>query len=160
MKEAEIRLKSENLHPWIRHGYFFFLLFSKKSLYNIIENLDKIERRALRRIEYNVRPEIRLGYDELRVKYKIESLSIRRKRSLLCIMYDKSKNEDNLEVISHDINLRSRGKVKMKSKFTGLTKLQLSPYYRGVSIWSEIPEKIQKVENKNVFKQLVKKEII
>ena len=36
---------------------------------------------------------------------------------LLCKMYNKSnKAVDEIEVLSHDINLRDRGKVKMKKK--------------------------------------------
>ena len=79
-----------------------------------IDNIDKLENRALRRIEYVERPELRSEYDVLRKKYKTESLRVRRKRNLLHNMYDKSKDNDNIEVILHDLNLRSRGKVKMK----------------------------------------------
>ena len=125
-----------------------------------IEKIDKLEDRALRRIEFCHRPENRLDYNELRMAYKIESLCVRRKRSLLRIMYDKSKNDENVEVILHDINLRSRGKVKMKTQFSGLTKLHSSPYYRGCQLWGNLPKEIQKAENRNVFKSMVKCEII
>ena len=51
-----------------------------------IDNIDKLENRALRRIEYVERPELRSEYDVLRKKYKIESLRVRRQRNLLHIM--------------------------------------------------------------------------
>ena len=54
--------------------------------------------------QYCINPVERLEYDELRTKYKIESLEVRRKGSLLQIMYNQSKDSDNLEIISHDIN--------------------------------------------------------
>ena len=75
-------------------------------------------------------------------------------------MYDKSHDVNNIEVLSHGIELRSRKKVKMKKAFSGLTKLHSSPYYRGCVLWNELSAEIQKSDNKYVFKQKVKKEII
>ena len=57
-------------------------------------------------IEYCIRSENRLKYNELRQRYKIEDLNVRGKYGFLRIMYDLSKELDNLQVISHDINLR------------------------------------------------------
>ena len=37
-------------------------------------------------------------------------------------------------------------KIKMKNIFSGPTKLHLSPYYRGCTLWSQLPEDIQKAE--------------
>ena len=121
-----------------------------------IEKLDKLQDRALRRIEYCVNPVDRLEYGALRSKYNIEELEVRRKRSLLRIMYDQSKDENNIVVVTHDINLRSNSKVKLKNKFSLLTKLHASPYYRGCDLWSRLPEDIQ---NRNIFKTRVKTEI-
>ena len=42
-------------------------------------------------------------------------------------MYDESRDSANLETTVHNINLRSSGKVKMKSNFLGLTKLHQLP---------------------------------
>ena len=44
----------------------------------------------------------------------------------------------------------------MRNKFSGLTKLHVSPYYGGCSLWTTLPEDVQKVENMNVFKHKVK----
>ena len=105
-----------------------------------------MQNRALRRIEYCKNQANRLENNELKNKYKMEELSLRRKRSLLRIMYDQSKEEDNIDVISHDINVRSRGKIKLKNKFSRLMKLHSSPYYHDCVLWSNLPEEIQKSE--------------
>ena len=84
-----------------------------------IKKLNKLQHRALRRIEYCMNPIDRLYYNVLEVKYNIEQLSVRQKRSLLRIMYDTSKSSDNIEIVSHDINLRNRGKVKIKHNSQG-----------------------------------------
>ena len=39
----------------------------------------------------------------LEKKYKIEGLDVRSKRSLLRIMYDKSRDNENIELLNHDI---------------------------------------------------------
>ena len=57
---------------------------------------------------------------------------------------DTTQDLNNIEVISHDINLRNRGKMKMKTKFSGLTKKHSSPYYSGCYLWCQLPEIIQK----------------
>ena len=46
-----------------------------------IEKLDKVQDKALRRIEYCNNKEDRLNYDMLCSKYNIEDLSVCRKRS-------------------------------------------------------------------------------
>ena len=53
----------------------------------MVSKIDRLEDRALRRKEYCVDPMNRLDYQELRLRYKIETLEVRRKRSLLRIMY-------------------------------------------------------------------------
>ena len=104
---------------------------------------------------FNLKPLLKL-----RIKYRIERLNVRRKRSLLRIMYDKSKDLNNIEDIPHGINLRSRKKVKLKTAFSGLTKIHVSPYYRGCCLWNQLPVEIQKAENRYVFQQQVKKQIL
>ena len=67
----------------------------------------------MRRIEFCGNPVNRLEYDVLRNKYEIQHLDVRRKRDLLQIMYKQSKIDNNVGIISHYINLRSRDKVKL-----------------------------------------------
>ena len=68
---------------------------------------------------------------KLKDTFGIENLCIRRKRSLLKLMYSQSKVDDNLQEQKDYVASRSSTKVKLKSDFTKLTKIQRSPYYRG-----------------------------
>ena len=43
------------------------------------------------------------------------------------MMYDNGIDVENIEIVSHEINLRRRGKIKLKTTFSGLTKLHISP---------------------------------
>ena len=49
------------------------------------------------------------------------------------------------------------GKIKLKSDFTRLTKVQRSPYHRGVELWNNLLMEIQKKQSKlNFEKSIVK----
>ena len=58
------------------------------------------------------------------------------------------------------MSLHSDRKVKMKSDFTRLTKIQKGRYYRGLTLWNTLPEHIQKEPSKVKFKPLIKTFII
>ena len=124
-----------------------------------ILKIGKLQDKTLRRIEYCNNLLDRLEYDELRRQYNIEQLLVRRKRSLLRIMYNQSENGQHFEVVEHNIGLQSRCTVKMKNKFSDLSNIHESPYYRGCSLWSKLPEAIKKSENINVFKGAARKYI-
>ena len=51
-----------------------------------IDKIEKLENRVLHRKKYCMRPEERLNYDELRLKYKIEHLSARL-NVVYCVLY-------------------------------------------------------------------------
>ena len=68
-----------------------------------IEKLDKTQDKALRHIEFCNDKDDRLNYDLLRNKYNKEELSVGRKISLLRIMYDNSKSNENVEIQTHNI---------------------------------------------------------
>ena len=121
-EDTAVRIYKTMIRPHLEYIDFVIDSCSK----NGIDKIDNLEKRALRRIEYCLTSENRLSYDELRIKYRIERLNVRRKHSLLRIMYDKSKDLKNIEDISHGINLRSRKKVKLKTAFSGLTKIHVT----------------------------------
>ena len=123
---------------------------------NLISRIDRLQERALRKIEYCGPTENRKSYLELETKYGIENLHVRRTRSLLDKMYEQSKDEINIATNKCDKILRSTRKVKMKYKFSSLTKLHNSPYYRGVKLWNKLPVGIQNCEKKSEFKNLVR----
>ena len=56
--------------------------------------------------------------------------------------------------------LRSSTKVKLVSDFTRLTKVQRSPYYRGLKLWDQLPKSVQKEPSRLKFKREIVKLII
>ena len=86
-----------------------------------VQKLDRLKKKALRRIVYCINPEDRQDTDVFMVKYNIEELRLRRKRNLVKIMYMQSKNSENLKATSVERALRSANKIKMKNDFTNIT---------------------------------------
>ena len=71
-------------------------------------------------------------------------------------MYSESKNEANIDMYPPQRVLRSTSNVKLKHKFTWLTKIQKSPYYRGMDLWDKLPPCMQNIETKIEFKAKIK----
>ena len=120
-------------------------------------NIDKLNRlydRSLRCIENRTEAGNRMSMEELYHRYKLEPLEKRRKRNLLKIMYKESKTDTNIDVYRPERVLCSTKDVKMKHKFTKLTKIQRSPYYRGLKLWDELP---QDIDSNLAFKAAIKK---
>ena len=131
--------------------YVDFIIESGSKIY--VSKLDRLQERALRKIEYCSQPENRKTYSMLEMKYGIENLYKRRKRSLLMQMYGQSKEEINLVKNTCDRILRSDNKSNMKYNFSSLTKLHNSPYYRGVKLWNNLPANVQMCKVKGEFKK-------
>ena len=68
------------------------------------------------------------------------------------IVYKTSKDKNNIDNVRPCIELRSKTKVKLKSKFTSITKVYNSPYYRGLQLWDQLPPSLQMEENNIRFK--------
>ena len=73
-------------------------------------------------------------------------------RNLLKLMYNESKQDVNINMYRPRMELRSSRNVKMNRKFTRLSKIQKSPYYRGLSPWDKLPKELQLVESRQEFK--------
>ena len=99
-----------------------------------IDKLDRLQVRAIRCIEYCLDEGKRKDISELYYRYNLEPLTNRRKRNLFKLMYSESKHERNIDDNHPHMQLRSSGNVKKNHKFTRLTKIQKSPYYRGLSL--------------------------
>ena len=108
-----------------------------------IEKLERVQERIVRTIEYKFNSQTRENLETLYVKYNIEKLYKRRQRNLLKIMFDQSNVEENIEYYRPDRILRSNNNVKLKSNFTRITKIQRSPYHRGIILWDKLPRSIQ-----------------
>ena len=122
----------------------------------LISKLDRFQERVLRRIEYCTQPGNRKSYTELETLYNIENLHGRRDRSLLRLMYDQSKDDINKVTTKCDRILRSNKKVTLKYKFSHLTKLHNSPFYRGVKLWNSLPAELHICKDRHEFKKLLK----
>ena len=90
-------------------------------------------------------------------EYNIEPLKTRRKRNILNLMFDQSKDDVNVRVNRSNIKLRSANKKILTSQFTRLTKVQKSPFYRGLDLWNKLPENLQNEPSKLKFKNDIKK---
>ena len=122
----------------------------------IVDRLDRLHTRALRCIEYRHEVDNGMNITELYHRYNLESLETRRKRHLLKIMFIESKSETNIDVYHPQMVLRSTLNVKMKHKFTRLTKVLRSPHYRGLELWDQLPAEIQNIDNRMTFKERIK----
>ena len=89
--------------------------------------------------------------------YNIISLSERRRKHHLSLMYRISTVESYIDVSRPGINLRSRNKIKFAVPATRLTKVIKSPFYRGVSLWDRLSIEVQRATTKVRFKQLIAK---
>ena len=70
-------------------------------------------------------------------------------------MFNESHNDDNIEYYRPERVLRSEDKVKIKSKFTRITKVQKSPFYRGVGLSNDLPMTLQHEQSKLIFKNAI-----
>ena len=139
------------IRPHLEYGDFIIDSSNVAS----IDKLEQFQEKCLRLSEYQA-PENRKDISILKCKYNIDDLKVRKQRSLLQLMYNQSKDFSNLSEERPYMSLRSDKKVKMKSDFTRLTKIQKSPYYRGLSLRNSIPEHLQKETNKAKFKANIK----
>ena len=117
-------------------------------------NIDKLDRlfvRALRCIEYRLDAAKRSELPVLCHRYNLESLETRRKRNLLEIMYKESKEKSNIDIYRPKRVLRSNANVKLHHKFTKLSKIQKSPYYRGLDLWDKLPPVLLNIGTKLEF---------
>ena len=105
--------------------------------------LERLQKRIVRLVEYCPVKENRKDINILLSSYNLDALENRRKRNIVNLMYDQSRENANIRDNSCTINLRSSKKIKMKSQFTRLTKVQKSPYYRGLDLWNLLPDVLQ-----------------
>ena len=139
------------IRPHLEYGDFIVESSSQKN----VDKLERLQEKSLRLAEFQS-PEKRKEMLILKNSYAIEELYVRRQRSLLRLMYGESKHKLNLMNIKNHMTLRSDKKVKMKIEFTRLTKIQKSPFYRGLALWNALPEDTQKEPLLIKFKSKIK----
>ena len=117
----------------------------------VTDRLVRIQKRAVKIIDQARHKEC--TYEELLVHYNIEDLVLRRKRHHLSVMFRQSHDYQNLDTHTPDTDLRSNRKIRFRHKVTQLTKVQKSPYYRGISLWDRLPATVQRATTKVKFKR-------
>ena len=105
------------------------------------EKLERIQKRAVKIIDQARHKDS--SYKELLAMYNIEDLVMRRKKHHLSVMFRQARDDNNLDTRRPDTDLRSNRKIRFRNKVTQLTKIQKSPYYRGVTLWDRIPVEVQ-----------------
>ena len=63
--------------------------------------------------------------------------------------------ESNLDNYRSEINLRNNRKIKLKIQKTSLTKVNRSPFYRGVRLWNRLDRNVQRATMKEKFKTIL-----
>ena len=116
-----------------------------------VGKLDRIQKRSVRIIDGCKHKGMR--NEELQAVYGLEDLKARRGKHHLALMYRHSKTPTNLLIARPEVFLRNNNKIKFKIKTTKL--VQKSPYFRGVTLWDQLPEDIQRATIKVKFKTLL-----
>ena len=147
--ETALLLYKVMIRPHLEYGDFLIDSANQKC----IERIERLQERIMRVIEYEP---VAKEMSKLKQFMGIEDLKVRRKRSLLRLMYSQSKNSVNIQCKEMNMSLRSSEKVNLESDFTRLTKIQRSPYYRGLKLWNELPVSIQNEKSRPKFKANVK----
>ena len=124
-KKTAARIYKTMIRPHLEYVDYIIESGSKK----MVSKIDRLQHRALRRIEYCKNPEKKKEYRELEIEHNIECLSSRRKRNLIGYMYYQGMEEMNFVKTRCDRILRSNKKALMKYNFSNLTKLHESPFY-------------------------------
>ena len=88
----------------------------------LVSKLNRIQQRALRRVQYCKKSENRKEYSILKKEYKVENLSVRRAQNLLRYWFEQSKIEIKTVNTRSDQMLQTDKKLKLKSKFSNLSK--------------------------------------
>ena len=150
-RDTSLLIYKVMIRPHMEYGDLVVDLASKKH----IDKLERLQEKGLRLTEYQA-PGKKNDISKLKLEFRVEDLSIRRKRSLLRLMYRQSKDDVNRDIIKKGMILRSDKKIKLKVEFTRLSKIQKSPYYRGLDLWNKLPDSIQKESSIIKFKSKVK----
>ena len=116
-----------------------------------ISKLTTIQKRAVKIIDQARHKDC--TYEELLTIYDIEDLVMRRNKHHLAVMYRQAREHCNLDTRRPATDLRSNLKIKFRSRVTQLTKVQKSPYYRGITLWDRLPVAVQRATTKVKFKR-------
>ena len=98
-------------------------------------------------------------YDAILKSFDLTSLYQRRAEHLLTFIYKFKGDIVRIDPQKPKIELRSKNKVILKSKFTSKTKVQNSPLYRGIFLSDQLPDTTQTAPTLSQFKNKVRNHI-
>ena len=150
------QIYKQTIMPLFEYASFILDSATKKNC----NKLDKLQERAVRLIYFHKTFEngkrVFMDINELMKKYNIDHLDVRRKKQLLSLMFNLSKDETKLSVADENVVVtRSSEKVKFITEFTSITRVQISPLYRGIMLWDKLPKDIQTLGSKIDFKRAI-----
>ena len=123
------------------------------------DKLERLHKRAIRKIEFCQDYTQKGQYDAILKSFDLTSLYQRRAEHLLTFIYKFKGDIVRIDPQKPKIELRSKNKVKLKSKFTSNTKVQNSPLYRGIFLWDQLPDTTQTAPTLSQFKNKVRNHI-
>ena len=131
--------------------YVSFLLFLNRK--HDIDKLQKLQNRALR-LCFDIIDPRTISVIELHQRANLLTLSQRREKQLLGIMYDISRKEEFVK--SNLVCTRQAAKIVLISEVAQYSIYVRSPYIVGSSLWNNLDANVQKIENKNEYKLRIK----
>ena len=128
----------------------FMLCFNNKL---DVDKLQRLQNRSLR-VCYNINIPTDISTTRLHENARIDKLGDRRNLALLCIMFDL-RQKGMYEKKGNRITRVTEGYTfELSIAHMGL--FVKSPYYIGANMWNRLPVNIQKMNNKERFKNEIK----
>ena len=124
--ETTLSIYKTMIRPYMVYGEFVV----DSAHVTKVDKLERLQERLVRLIEYCPVKENWKDINVLLHEYNIEPLKTQRKRNIVNLMYDQSKENVNIRVNHCNIKLRNANKIILKSQFTRLTKVKKSPCYK------------------------------
>ena len=120
------------------------------------EKLERLHKRAIRKIEFCQTQIKKKDYNIILKSFGLTTLYQRRAEHLLAYIFKYKGEIIEIDPQKPKIELRSKNKVKLKTRFTSKVKVQNSPLYRGIFLWNQLPEPIQKLNSLAHFKTQIR----
>ena len=133
--------------------YCDFLIDS--SLKKHIEKFDRVQKRALRTINYGQR--VHKTYAETMLEYDVQHIHVKRKEHLIMNMFSHRNNPEYVDTDRPDRLLRNHDGTKFKIRATrNHQKVYKSPYFRGVQLWDRLPNVTRTLHGRKEIKHSIK----
>ena len=148
-KDVSLALYKVMISPSVEYCSFY----SGSALKTELDKLQRMQNQALRTcLQARVRE---ISIIALHKQCGAETLSLRRSKQLLCIMWKKANRGEAM--VQRDIRTRGDLKVKFAKRRAKSAFYERSPYYRAVTIWDKLHHTTQKLPTYKKFKTAINK---